>query len=90
MNSDRIAGNWRQLKGKLKEEWGKLRENGLDVIDGRREQVSGKEQESFGRALDVARKEVDEFLLTPVNPARGREAMASVIPEGAGERSRNV
>ena len=42
MNSDIIEGNWKQLKGKLKEQWGKLTDDDLDVIEGKREVLAGK------------------------------------------------
>lgn len=42
MNWDRIEGNWKQFSGKVKERWGKLTDDDLDVINGRREQLEGK------------------------------------------------
>ncbi|MFZ5509417.1 MAG: CsbD family protein, partial [Pseudomonadota bacterium] len=44
MNRDRIEGNWKQLKGKIKERWGELTDDELDQIEGRREQLAGKIQ----------------------------------------------
>ena len=64
MNWDRIAGNWKQLKGKIKEQWGYLTDDDLDKIDGRREQLEGKIQERYGISKDLARKEVDDWLNT--------------------------
>ena len=64
MNWDRIAGNWKQLKGKIKEQWGYLTDDDLDKIDGRREQLEGKIQERYGTSKDLARKEVDDWLNT--------------------------
>ena len=59
MDSDRIAGNWKQVKGKVKEKWGKLTDDDLDVVDGRAEQLVGRLQERYGLAKDAARKEYD-------------------------------
>ena len=59
MDSDRISGNWKQVKGKVKEKWGKLTDDDLDVIDGRTEQLVGKLQERYGLQKDAARKEFD-------------------------------
>jgi uncharacterized protein YjbJ (UPF0337 family) len=39
MDWDRVAGNWKQVKGKVKEKWGKLTDDDLNVIDGRRDQL---------------------------------------------------
>jgi len=48
MNWDRIEGNWKQLKGKIQQQWGKLTDDHLDVIAGKREHLSGKIQEMYG------------------------------------------
>lgn len=61
MNEDRIAGNWQQLKGKVKEQWGKLTDDDLTVIEGHREQLAGKIQERYGIARDEAERQVREF-----------------------------
>ena len=45
MNRDRIEGNWKMMKGKIQEQWGKLTDDDLDVIEGKREQMIGKIQE---------------------------------------------
>ncbi len=61
MNSDIIQGNWKQLKGKLKEQWGKLTDDDLDVIEGKREVLAGKIQERYGVTKDEAEKHVKEW-----------------------------
>lgn len=61
MNWDRIEGNWKQAAGKAKVQWGKLTDDDLDVIAGRREQLAGKIQERYGIAKDEAKKQIDEF-----------------------------
>ncbi|MFT4195339.1 CsbD family protein [Ottowia sp.] len=61
MNQDTISGNWKQFKGKVKEAWGKLTEDDLDVIDGRREQMVGKMQERYGVAKDEAEKQIKDW-----------------------------
>jgi uncharacterized protein YjbJ (UPF0337 family) len=58
MNRDFIKGNWKQLTGKIKEQWGKLTDDDLDVIAGRREQLVGKIQERYGIAKAEAEKRV--------------------------------
>ena len=61
MNWDRIEGNWKQAAGKAKVQWGKLTDDDLDVIAGRREQLAGKIQERYGIAKDEAEKQLSEW-----------------------------
>jgi uncharacterized protein YjbJ (UPF0337 family) len=61
MNSDQMKGKWKQLKGSVKERWGKLTDDDLDVIDGQSEQLIGKIQERYGIAREEAKKQVDEW-----------------------------
>src|ERR1041384_571289 len=61
MNKDRIEGNWLQVKGKVKEKWGKLTDDDLDVIAGHRDQLEGKIQERYGIAKDQVRKDIDDW-----------------------------
>jgi uncharacterized protein YjbJ (UPF0337 family) len=61
MNWDQIAGNWKQAKGKIREKWGKLTDDDLDVIAGKRDQLIGKVQEKYGIAKEEAEKEVKKW-----------------------------
>ena len=61
MNWDRIEGNWKQLKGKARAQWGKLTDDQLDVIGGKREQLIGRVQERYGIGKEEAEKQVDQF-----------------------------
>ncbi|WIG54651.1 MAG: UPF0337 protein YjbJ [Rhodanobacteraceae bacterium] len=61
MNDDKIKGQWKQLQGKLKAQWGKLTDDDLKVADGNVEYLAGKLQERYGIARDEARKQVDDF-----------------------------
>ncbi|MGC4056856.1 MAG: CsbD family protein [Chitinophagaceae bacterium] len=58
MDWNRVEGNWKQLKGQVKEQWGKLTDDDLDVIAGRREQLEGKLQERYGLTKDRVRSEM--------------------------------
>ena len=58
MNNDTIEGNWKQLKGKVKEQWGKLTDDDFDVIAGKRDQLLGRIQERHGVSKDEAEKQV--------------------------------
>jgi uncharacterized protein YjbJ (UPF0337 family) len=62
MDWNRVEGNWKQLKGKIKEQWGNLTDDDLDKIDGKREQLEGKIQERYGLDKDAARKHVDDWI----------------------------
>jgi uncharacterized protein YjbJ (UPF0337 family) len=61
MNQDRVEGNWLQFKGKVKEQWGKLTDDDLDVIAGEREQLLGKIQERHGVNKDEAESQLDTW-----------------------------
>ena len=61
MNWDRIEGNWKQVAGKAKLQWGKLTDDDLDVIAGRRDVLAGKIQERYGIAKDEAEKQLSAW-----------------------------
>lgn len=62
MNWDRIEGNWKQVKGQAKVQWGKLTDDDLNIIEGNRDQLEGKLQERYGYAKDKAKTEVDAWM----------------------------
>lgn len=64
MNSDQVAGQWKQAKGKIKEQWGKLTDDDLKVIEGNRDQLVGRIQERYGIAREEAEKQVKEWQRT--------------------------
>ncbi len=61
MNWDRVEGQWKQLKGTVKERWGKLTDDDLNVVAGKKDQLVGRIQERYGIARDEAQKQVDEW-----------------------------
>jgi len=61
MNWDRIQGNWKQITGKVKEKWGKLTDDDLTAVAGKRDQLAGRLQQRYGYAKDQAEKELNEF-----------------------------
>ena len=61
MNKDIIAGKWTQLKGTLKEKWGNLTDDDIDVAEGNAQYLAGKLQERYGWAKDRAESEVKDF-----------------------------
>jgi uncharacterized protein YjbJ (UPF0337 family) len=60
-NQDIIKGKWRQLKGDVQAQWGKLTDDDMDVIDGNREKLLGRIQETYGIARDEAEKQVSSW-----------------------------
>lgn len=61
MNKDIIEGNWKQLKGKVKEQWGKLTDDDFDVIAGKRDQLLGRIQERHGVSREEAEDQVRKW-----------------------------
>ena len=61
MDWNRVEGSWKQLSGKVKEQWGKLTDDDIAQINGNREQLEGKIQERYGKAKDDVRREIDDW-----------------------------
>ena len=61
MNKDRIEGNWNQLKGKVRQQWGKLTDDDLDQIKGNYEILSGRLQEVYGLSKEDAERRIKEW-----------------------------
>ncbi len=64
MNWDTVEGNWTQMKGRVKERWGRLTDDDVDKVEGQFEQLSGKIQERYGKTREEAEKEIEEFCRT--------------------------
>jgi uncharacterized protein YjbJ (UPF0337 family) len=61
MNQQTLKGDWMMLKGKIKEKWGKLTDDDLDVIEGRRDQLAGAITKRYGYAKEQAEQQVRDF-----------------------------
>jgi uncharacterized protein YjbJ (UPF0337 family) len=61
MNWDIVEGNWKQFTGKVKAQWGKLTDDQLDVIAGKRVELAGKIQEAYGITKDEAEQQIKKF-----------------------------
>ena len=73
MNEDTFKGQWMQLKGKIREQWGKLTDDDVDQIQGRSEQLIGKLQNRYGIARDEAQRQFDAWNESPrVEPRPAR------------------
>ena len=62
VNTDILSGKWKQLKGEIKKQWGKLTDDDLDVVQGQHEKLIGLVQERYGYAREQAEREVERFL----------------------------
>jgi uncharacterized protein YjbJ (UPF0337 family) len=61
MNWDRVAGNWKQFEGVVKQKWAKLTDDDLTYINGKRDQLLGRLQERYGIAKDAAEKQLNDW-----------------------------
>ncbi len=80
MNKDQLQGKWHQMKGAVREQWGKLTNDDLDQIGGNLEKLVGVVQERYGYARERAEKEVDAF--------RRQQATAAAAGSVPGETGR--
>lgn len=62
MNWDRVQGNWKQIKGQVQSQWGKLTDDDLDVIQGKQTELVGRLQERYGIEKDAAERQVNDWL----------------------------
>lgn len=61
MNWDRVQGNWKQFKGRVREKWAKLTDDQVNAIDGRREVLAGKLQEAYGIGKEEADRQISDW-----------------------------
>ncbi len=64
MNSDQFEGKWKQLKGSVKQRWGKLTDDDLTTLTGKKDELVGKIQERYGISREQAMREADEWART--------------------------
>lgn len=62
VNKDVMQGKWKQMRGKVKKQWGKLTDNQLDKINGSYDELAGLIQVNYGYSIEKAKKELDVFL----------------------------
>jgi uncharacterized protein YjbJ (UPF0337 family) len=65
MNWNQVEGQWKQLKGAAKQKWGRLTDDDLDFISGKKDELVGKIQERYGISKDEAMREVESWDLPP-------------------------
>ncbi len=81
MNETQLRGRWKQIRGRIRERWGRLTHDDLDVIAGRRDQLVGRIQERYGVAREEAERQVEEFLrhVPGVSPRRIGAIVAAMV-----------
>ena len=62
MNWDQIKGNWTKTKGQVRQKWGKLTDDDLTLINGKREELAGRLQERYGIEKERAEREIDDWM----------------------------
>ena len=62
MNTDILKGNWKQLRGKIKERWGRLTDDEIERAEGKIDQLAGSLQKAYGKTREDVHREIDEFL----------------------------
>lgn len=62
MNWETVQGDWTRFRGKIKERWGRLTDDDLDVVQGRREQMVGLLQKRYGIAKEDAERQLEDYL----------------------------
>jgi uncharacterized protein YjbJ (UPF0337 family) len=74
MNWDQIAGKWSQIKGDIRQKWGRLTDDDLEVIAGSKDKLAGRIQERYGVAKEEAQRQLDEWCKTARLPGSGSRA----------------
>jgi uncharacterized protein YjbJ (UPF0337 family) len=64
MNKDILKGNWQEIKGKLKQQWGKLTDSEITQMEGSYDELTGKLQQAYGYKKEQAEEEIKKFLAT--------------------------
>jgi uncharacterized protein YjbJ (UPF0337 family) len=62
MNWDRVEGNWKEFKGRVRQKWGKLTDDDLELVKGKRTELAGRLQQRYGYQKDQAEREIDTWL----------------------------
>lgn len=89
MNSDQFEGKWKQLKGGVKQRWGKLTDDDVTALSGKKDELVGKLQERYGITREQALKEADDWAAAAnsdldANTATGTRAAGSHARTAAG------
>jgi uncharacterized protein YjbJ (UPF0337 family) len=85
MNWDTVEGNWKQMKGAVREQWGKLTDNDLEQIAGKKDQLIGRIQERYGITRDAAQQQADQWARTVRTEEHAGQAHSMHTEEHAGK-----
>ncbi len=85
MNWDQIQGDWKRFKGQIRERWGKLTDDELDTINGKRDQLIGQLQKRYGQSREQAERDLDDFVRAHTEPVSSRRT-TRVTTAGPDER----
>ena len=69
MNEDIFSGLWKQLKGQVRQQWGKLTDDDLETLGGSKDEVIGRIQERYGWEREKAEMEVNDFFDKHATPS---------------------
>jgi uncharacterized protein YjbJ (UPF0337 family) len=61
MNENELKGDWQQLKGRIREKWGKLTDDDLEVVAGKKDRLVGRLRERYGQKQEEAEQALKEF-----------------------------
>ena len=61
MNKDIVQGKWKEMKGQIKQQWGKLTDDDLDQINGKKDELAGRIQKYYGKSREEADQAIDQF-----------------------------
>jgi len=73
VNADILKGQWKEIKGEVKQKWGKLTDDDLTQIEGKEEQLLGLLQKRYGYAKEKAEEEYKEFISRYAKPPLGEK-----------------
>lgn len=74
MNKDQLIGNWKELKGSVKEQWGKLTDDQITQLEGNRDQLAGHVQKAYGIAKEEAEDQVKSWEKTRSSNANSKKS----------------
>lgn len=84
MNSDQFEGKWKQMKGAVKQHWGKLTDDDVTLLSGKKDELVGRIQERYGITREQAEKEADEFAHTYGSPIKDSDVQRAAAKANTG------
>lgn len=88
MNWDQVEGQWKQMKGSVREKFGKLTDDDIQVIGGKKDQFLGKLQERYGISREQAQKDLDNWMKSQPETYRSGASDTGNLHETGTSRTR--